>query len=74
MAELLRWSYYARNGTLAQVIGVLQSVSPAFQGRADWHEVHTLARQALGLTFVVLAREGRKDARGAQQKQQAQAK
>ncbi|MEM7234354.1 MAG: von Willebrand factor type A domain-containing protein, partial [Planctomycetota bacterium] len=49
-AELLRESYYARDGSLGSVLELLDSASEEFQGRPEWREVSELCSTAQALT------------------------
>ena len=47
MAELLRNSYWSRNGSYGKVIEILNTIGPAFQGRPEFNEVRELLIRTL---------------------------
>ena len=51
-AEILRGSYYARNGSYGSILQVLDSNSGPARARADWKEAHKLISIAQGLSAV----------------------
>ncbi|MCZ6795780.1 MAG: von Willebrand factor type A domain-containing protein, partial [Planctomycetota bacterium] len=57
LAELLRESYYARDGSLTEVLRLLGSLSPAYRERPDVREVVELTARARMLSVTRLARE-----------------
>lgn len=50
LAELLRGSYWARDGSYAKVIEVLGGLSPEFRATPEWREVAGAALRAQALT------------------------
>lgn len=46
LAELLRGSYYARNGSFGQVIAQLLGLDEAARSRPEWQELYAMALQA----------------------------
>jgi Ca-activated chloride channel family protein len=55
-AELLRESYWARDGSWAQLLELLRSLSPSFQARPDVRALEELALRAQALTLQRLER------------------
>ncbi|MGQ9592665.1 MAG: YfbK domain-containing protein, partial [Planctomycetota bacterium] len=55
LAELLRGSYWARDGSYAKVLEVLGGLSPEFRATAAWREVAEAALRAQALTVRELA-------------------
>jgi Ca-activated chloride channel family protein len=55
MAELLRSSYWARNGSFKKVLDVLAGLSPEFRNRPECQELVELATRARDLTVSALA-------------------
>ncbi|MFP6738999.1 MAG: von Willebrand factor type A domain-containing protein, partial [Planctomycetota bacterium] len=51
-AEILRGSYYARNGSYGSILQVLDSNSAPWRTRVDWKEAHKLVSIAQGLSAV----------------------
>ena len=51
-AEILRQSYYARDGSYGAILQVLSSNSPRYQARAGWKEARELISTAQGLSAV----------------------
>ena len=60
LAELLRASYYARDGSFGAVLQLLQTVSTEYRARPDWREVAELTQRAQLLTVTQLSREEEK--------------
>jgi Ca-activated chloride channel family protein len=54
-AELLRTSYWARDGSYGKVLGVLSSLSPEYRARGDFMELAELVGRARELTIHNLA-------------------
>ena len=54
-AELLRESYWARDGSYARVLAELYRLSPEFRRTGDWRELHDLVSVAGRLTFEKLS-------------------
>ena len=50
-AELLRDSYWARDGSYSKVLKTLDGLSPPFRGTPQWDELYGVARKALQLTI-----------------------
>jgi len=50
LAELLRESYFARNGSYGAVLRLLDGLSPMTRERGDWQETRELASRALRLS------------------------
>jgi Ca-activated chloride channel family protein len=55
LAELLRGSYWSRDGSYGKVLEVLGTLSPEFQARPEWQEVVELTLRAQALTLRELA-------------------
>jgi Ca-activated chloride channel family protein len=55
IAELLRDSYWSRDGSHGKVLEVLASLGAEFRARPQWAEVATLALQAQALTLARIA-------------------
>lgn len=55
LAELLRGSYWSRDGSYARVLEVLGGLSPGFRATEQWREVAELALRAQMLTLRTLA-------------------
>jgi Ca-activated chloride channel family protein len=53
-AELLRGSYWARNGSYGKVLAVLHGLGAGFRARAEWGELAGLAARAQALTIRTL--------------------
>ncbi len=51
-AEILRGSYYARNGSYGSILQLLDSNSGPWRSRLDWKETHKLISIAQGLSAV----------------------
>ena len=51
-AEILRGSYYARNGSYGSILQLLDSNSGPWRSRLDWKEAHQLISIAQGLSAV----------------------
>jgi Ca-activated chloride channel family protein len=56
-AELLRGSYWARNGSYTKIMKVLMGLSPEFRSTPEWSELVTVVRQAQAITFQNLLRQ-----------------
>ncbi len=54
-AELFRQSYWARNGSLGKVLGVLGTVSAEYRARPEWRELVELVTRAQALVVTSLA-------------------
>jgi Ca-activated chloride channel family protein len=53
-AELLRGSYWARNGSYGKVLGVLHGLGAEIRGRPEWKELAGLTARAQALTIHAL--------------------
>jgi Ca-activated chloride channel family protein len=51
LAELLRSSYWSRDGSYGSLLSMLYTVSPEYRARPQWREVEQLVRRALELTL-----------------------
>jgi Ca-activated chloride channel family protein len=51
MAELLRGSYWARNGSYGRVLSALESLNPEYRARPEWRELTALAARAQEITI-----------------------
>ena len=58
-AELLRKSYWARDGSYSKVLKTLDGLSPAFRTEGQWTELHGVVRQARHLTIQQLTHSTR---------------
>jgi len=56
-AELLRNSYWARNGTYTKVIQGLHTLSPEYRARPEWNEFTDLVTRAQALTISNLTNQ-----------------
>jgi Ca-activated chloride channel family protein len=54
IAELLRDSYWARDGSYSKVLKTLDGLSPGFRAEGQWAELHGVARHARHLTIPQL--------------------
>ena len=55
LAELLRESYWARDGSFTDLRALLRSQNPAFRATSPWRELDDLVRRAHDLTVARLA-------------------
>src|SRR5262249_52293069 len=55
MAELLRCSYWARDGSYGKLLSVLSTLGPEYRSRGDWKELVELALRAQELTINKLS-------------------
>ena len=55
-AELLRESYWARDGSFADVAELLYGLEPQFQSQPQWREIVEMVTRAQRLTMLKLAR------------------
>ncbi|HZN58119.1 MAG TPA: YfbK domain-containing protein, partial [Planctomycetota bacterium] len=68
LAEVLRGSYWARNGSFVKIQRVLATVSPAFRELPEWKEVADLVGRAQALAVVQLLSRDAPDSNAAAQK------